>query len=92
GGGDARLEARLKEVSKKIISGGTLGKAYEALGLLDCLVSRVRLQDNVLLQLTNACKSCLLLEASSDKRGEGTSRLQPLHHGALGVFQTVSRR
>ena len=43
GGGDARLEARLKDISKKIVSGGTLGKAYEALGLLDRLVSRVGL-------------------------------------------------
>ena len=48
----------------------------------------------MLLQLCNACKSCLVLEAPSpaDRRGEGTSRLQPLQHGALGVLQTVSRR
>lgn len=58
------------------------------------LARQVRLEDNVLLQLCNACKSCLTLEAPSpaDRRGEGTSRLQPLQHGALGVLQTVSRR
>ena len=39
---DARLEKRLREISKKLVSGGALGKAYEALGLLDSLVSRVR--------------------------------------------------
>lgn len=57
-------------------------------------VRQVRLEDNVLLQLCNACKSCLVLEATSplDRRGEGTSRLQPLQHGALGVLQTVSRK
>lgn len=36
---DARLEERLREVSKKICAG--LGKMYEAMGLLDLLVSRV---------------------------------------------------
>ena len=41
GDGDARLEGRLREISRKIISGGALGKAYEALGLLDALVARV---------------------------------------------------
>ncbi|CAM9759776.1 unnamed protein product, partial [Ectocarpus sp. 8 AP-2014] len=91
---DSRLERRLREVSRKLVSGGALGKAYEALGLLDLLVSRVRLEDNVLLQLCSACKTCLVLEAPSpaDRRGEGTSRLQPLQHGALGVLQTVSRK
>lgn len=55
---------------------------------------QVRLEDNVLLLLCNACKTCLVLEAPSpaDRRGEGTSRLQPLQHGALGVLQTVSKR
>eukprot|EP00752_Nemacystus_decipiens_P012313 g10918.t1 len=91
---DLRLEKRLREISRKLVSGGALGKAYEALGLLDSLVSRVRLEDNMLLQLCNACKTCLVLEAPSpaDRRGEGTSRLQPLQHGALGVLQTVSRK
>lgn len=41
GGDDSRLEGRLREISKKIISGGALGKAYEVLGLLDALVARV---------------------------------------------------
>ncbi|CAN0043309.1 unnamed protein product, partial [Ectocarpus sp. 13 AM-2016] len=71
---DSRLERRLREVSRKLVSGGALGKAYEALGLLDLLVCRVRLEDNVLLQLCSACKTCLVLEAPSpaDRRGEGT--------------------
>lgn len=54
---------------------------------------KVKLEDNVLLQLCNVGKSCLLMEGSaSDRRGEGSSRLQPLHQGALGIFQTVARK
>lgn len=37
-----RLEGRVREISKKIVCGGALGKSYEALGLLESLVSRVK--------------------------------------------------
>ena len=54
---------------------------------------QIKLEDNMLLQLCNACKSCLLLEASAaDRKGEGMSRVQPLQHGALSILQTVSRK
>lgn len=55
---DSRLEKRLREISRKLVSGGVLGKAYEALGLLDSLVSRVRALPCLILSCLYLILSC----------------------------------
>ncbi|CAM9827093.1 unnamed protein product, partial [Discosporangium mesarthrocarpum] len=84
----AALDARLRGVSKSLMGG--LGKVYEVVGLLEALVSRVRLEDRFLLPLCSMCGETLTLEAGGG--GGIGSWLPPLHRCALGVLQAISRR